>query len=160
MENYENSYDDDVDLAQFDDDFGSAEVEDRDFDDVPDGKYQCLMERVELTHAKSSHNPMLSWTLKILGPKHKGRKLWRHNVMASKENIKWLKQDLYTCGLELQKLSDLPANLDKLLDVTVEVTKKTRGENENIYINRRITIAGDPEGQGEPVADDVPIVPF
>jgi hypothetical protein len=158
MENYENSNEGDIDLATFDDDFGSAEVEDRDFDDLPDGKYQAIVERVELTRAKTSGNPMLKWTLKILGSKYKGRKLWRNNVMASKENIKWLKQDLYTCGLELQKLSDLPDNLDKLLDITVEITKKSRGENENIYINRRIVIAADDGDTNED--GDVNIVPF
>lgn len=30
----------DLDLAQFDDDFAQAPVEEREFEDVPDGKYQ------------------------------------------------------------------------------------------------------------------------
>jgi hypothetical protein len=35
--------------------------------------------------------------------------------------------------------------LKRLLDVRLEVTKKTRGENENIYINHRLVsdTAGD-----------------
>ena len=60
--------------------------------------------------------------------------------MATKENIKWLKQDLFSCGLHLEKLSDLPHNLERLLNVKLEVTKRTRGENENIYINRQIVM--------------------
>lgn len=140
----------DIDLSQFDDDYDSAEVEDREFDTVPDGKYQVMVERVELSRAKSSGNPMLKWTLKILAPTHAGRLLWRNNVMASKENIKWLKNDLHTCGLELEKLSDLPERLNDLLDLTLEVTKRTRGENENIYLNRRIEIDVN---DGEPARD-------
>jgi len=140
----------DIDLSQFDDDYDSAEVEDREFDAVPDGKYQVMVERVELSRAKSSGNPMLKWTLKILAPTHAGRLLWRNNVMASKENIKWLKNDLHTCGLELEKLSDLPERLNDLLDLTLEVTKRTRGENENIYLNRRIEIDVN---DGEPARD-------
>ncbi len=140
----------DIDLSQFDDDYDSAEVEDREFDVVPDGKYQVMVERVELSRAKSSGNPMLKWTLKILAPSHVGRLLWRNNVMASKENIKWLKNDLHTCGLELEKLSDLPERLNDLLDLTLEVTKRTRGENENIYLNRRIEIDVN---DGEPARD-------
>lgn len=139
-----------IDLSQFDDDYDSAEVEDREFDAVPDGKYQVMVERVELSRAKSSGNPMLKWTLKILAPTHAGRLLWRNNVMASKENIKWLKNDLHTCGLELEKLSDLPERLNDLLDLTLEVTKRTRGENENIYLNRRIEIDVN---DGEPARD-------
>jgi len=147
---YPQNENEEIDLSQFDDDYDSAEVEDREFDAVPDGKYQVMVERVELSRAKSSGNPMLKWTLKILAPTHAGRLLWRNNVMASKENIKWLKNDLHTCGLELEKLSDLPERLNDLLDLTLEVTKRTRGENENIYLNRRIEIDVN---DGEPARD-------
>ncbi len=75
--------DDTMDLAQFDDDFVSADVEEKDFEPVPDGKYQVKVDRVELTRSETSGNPMLKWALKILGPKHKGRLLWRNNVIAS-----------------------------------------------------------------------------
>jgi hypothetical protein len=137
----------DLDLAQFDDDFSEAPVEEREFEEIPDGKYQVNVEKVELTRAQSSGNPMLKWTLKILGPRFAGRLLWRNSVMASKENLKWLKTDLHTCGLEIEKLSELPSRLGDLLDVKLEVTKRTKGENENIYFNRRIVVddllAGD-----------------
>lgn len=130
----------DLDLAQFDDDFAEAPVEEREFEEIPDGKYQVNVEKVELTRAQSSGNPMLKWTLKILGPRFSGRLLWRNSVMASKENLKWLKTDLHTCGMEIEKLSDLPARLGDLLDVKLEVTKRTKGESENIYFNRRIVV--------------------
>ncbi len=130
----------DIDLAQFDDDFAHAEVEEREFETIPDGKYQVNVERVELTRAQTSGNPMLKWTLRILAPKFRGRLLWRNNVMATRENIKWLKTDLHTCGLNLDKLSELPTNLEKLINVKLEITKRTRCENENVYINRRIVL--------------------
>jgi len=133
----------DIDLAQFDDDFAHAEVEEREFETIPDGKYQVNVERVELTRAQTSGNPMLKWTLRILAPKFRGRLLWRNNVMATRENIKWLKMDLHTCGLDLDKLSALPANLEKLINIKLEITKRTRGENENVYINRRIVLEDD-----------------
>ena len=135
-ENYGN-YDygqDDIDLTQFDEDFAEAEVEERDFEPIPDGKYQVNVERVELTRAQTSGNPMLKWTLRIIAPRFRGRLLWRNNVMATRENIKWLKTDLHTCGLSLEKISDLPANLEKLINIKLEVTKRTRGENENVYL--------------------------
>ncbi|MBI5546940.1 MAG: DUF669 domain-containing protein [Deltaproteobacteria bacterium] len=136
-----------VDLAKFDSDFAEAPVEEKDFDSVPDGKFQANVEKVEITTAKSSGNPMLKWTLRILAPKFAGRLLWRNNVMATRENIRWLKNDLHTCGLDLQKLSDLPANLERLLDVKLEITKRTKGDNENVYFNRRIVMDG-PAAQG------------
>ncbi len=130
----------DIDLAQFDDDFEDAPVEEREFEEVPDGKYQVNVEKVELTRAQSSGNPMLKWTLKILGPKCAGRLLWRNSVMATKENLKWLKTDLHTCGLDITKLSELPGRIGDLLDVKLEVTKRTKGESENIFLNRRIVM--------------------
>ncbi|HZU81279.1 MAG TPA: DUF669 domain-containing protein [Polyangiaceae bacterium] len=152
---------DDLDLARFDDDFADAPVEERSHDSVPDGKYQVNVEKVELTTAKSSGNPMLKWTLRILAPSSVGRMLWRNNVMATRENIRWLKTDLHICGLDLEKVSDLPANLQRLLDVKLEVTKRTRGENENVYFNRRIVL-DDPSvpagsrGAGPGGDDDLP----
>lgn len=135
-----------IDLTQFDQDFAEAPIEEKDFETIPDGKYQVNVEKVEITTAKSSGNPMVKWTLKVIAPTHRGRLLWRHNVMATRENIRWLKNDLHTCGLDLQKLSDLPGQLASLLDVKLEVTKRTKGESENVYFNRRIVL--DPETPG------------
>ena len=150
MEHYENQSNSNLDLAQFDDAFETAAVEEREFEAVPDGKYQVNVDRVELTRAQTSGNPMLKWTLRILAPTHKGRLLWRNNVMASNENIKWLKQDLYTCGLQL------PGHLEQLLNIKLEVTKRTRGENENIYFNRRIVMADDAGAPGAAMDDMIP----
>ena len=148
----------DIDLAQFDDDFAQAEVEEREFEPIPDGKYQVNVERVELTRAQTSGNPMLKWTLRILASRFRGQLLWRNNVMATRENIKWLKTDLHTCGLDLGKLSELPNNLDKLLNVKIEVTKRTRGENENVYFNRRIVL--EDGGDDYDAAAKDALVPF
>ena len=53
------------------------------------------------------------------------------------------------------KRSDLT---EKLLDIKLEVTKKTKGDNENIYFNRRIeTAAGTNRYQRE--AGDA-LIPF
>jgi len=135
-----------ADLADFDNVFTESEVSDDEFSPVPDGRYQATVDRVELVRS-SNGNPMLKWTLRILGPTHEGRLLWRNNVMATDENIRWLKKDLYSCGVRLARLSELPANLEQLLDIQLDVTKKTRGEYESVYINKRIR---GPEGDGKP----------
>jgi hypothetical protein len=152
------TYDPGIDLAQFDEDFAEAPVEERDFESLPDGKYQIVVEKVEITRAQSSGNPMLKWTMRVLGPQHRGRLLWRNSVMASRENLKWFKTDLHTCGLDLEKLSDLPANLERLLDVKLEITKRTKDENENIYFNRRIVT--EDEGPGYDAAAQDALNPF
>ncbi|HWR49698.1 MAG TPA: DUF669 domain-containing protein [Bryobacteraceae bacterium] len=128
-----------VDLSQFDESFRTEQAEERgDFESVPDGKYQVTVEKVELTEAQSTGNPMLKWTLRIIAPKHVNRLMWRNSVITA-NTLKFLKTDLHVCGLDLDKLSDLPKNLSKLLDVKLEVTKKTKNDNENIYFDRRIS---------------------
>jgi len=129
------SYDDPLDLSRFDDVYASAPSEEV---DVPDGKYDVTIEKVELTCSQSSGNPMLKWTLRILDPDYAGRKLWRNNVIVTEENVGWLKRDLKKCGLTLEKFSDLPNRLAELLDINLVVTKKTNGEYMNVYFNRRL----------------------
>ena len=128
-----------IDLTQFDDDYRSEQPEERgDFESVPDGKYQVAVEKVELTEAQTTGNPMLKWTLRVIAPKFVNRLMWRNSVITH-NTLKYVKTDLHTCGLDLDKLSELPKHLKKLLDVKLEVTKKTKGDNENIFFNRRIT---------------------
>ena len=153
---------DEFDLAHWDDEFVNAPIEERDFEPIPDGRYQVAVDPVELTKSQNTGNTMLKWKLKVLGPNHEGATLWRNNVIATKSNVQWLKNDLHTCGLDLVKLSDLPANLDRLLDVKLEVTKRTKGDNENVYLNRRIVLdggagsAGDGHDQGFAGDDEIP----
>jgi hypothetical protein len=147
-----------VDLSQFDDDFRSEQPEERgDFESVPDGKYQVTVEKVELTEAQSTGNPMLKWTLRVIAPKFVNRLMWRNSVITH-NTLKYVKTDLHLCGLDLEKLSDLPKQLRKLLDVKLEVTKKTKGDNENIFFNRRIE-TGRTSGDFRKDAGDA-LVPF
>jgi hypothetical protein len=138
---------DGVDLREFDDVFGNAALVDRNTP-PPDGTYQATIDTLQVTRAKDAQgnrtgNPMVKWGLRIVGPTCAGRILWRHNTMATPENIAWLKTDLHTAGLDIEKLSDLPAHLEELIGVVLEVTKRTRGENSNVYINQRVGTAED-----------------
>jgi hypothetical protein len=54
--------------------------------------------------------------------------------------------------MELAKFSELAGRLEELLDVTLEVTKRTRGDYTNVYFNRRIRLAVAPTGE-TPVGD-------
>lgn len=144
-----------VDLATFDADFTAAPEESSE-DSVPDGKYQARVEGLEIVRAKSSGNPMLKWKLRIVGPHHIGRMLWRNSVLSIPENMKWVKKDLLTVGLRLEKFSDLPQHLGEVVGVIVEVTKSTKNERENIFFNKRVQTEDAPAG----VADASDVLPF
>ena len=148
----------DIDLTDFEDDYVETEVEDREFEPVPDGKYQVNVDQVELVRSKSSGKPMLKWTLRILAPRFRGRLLWRNNMIESRENLKWLKTDLHTCGLDLEKLSDLYKHLGQLTGVKLEVNKRTNGDYENVYFNRRLVIEDEQEARETAAQDE--LAPF
>jgi len=149
-----------IDLAAFDGTFQQEAAEERgDFDSLPDGKYQVVIEKVELTQTQNTGNPMLKWTLRVLGPRFANRLIWRNSVITNK-TLRYLKTDLHLCGLDLDKLSDLPGRMAELLDVRLEVSKKTKGDYENIYFSRRITLSqGRSLSQAHEEANDS-LLPF
>ena len=118
-----------VDLADLEGDFQTAksswDPEDKPFDDspIPDGRYQVVVERAELTTSKAG-NGMLKWTLAVVSGKYAKRKLWRHNMLSSSTNFRWLLSDLHICKVHLDKLSDLHEKVHDLLDCLLEVTVK------------------------------------
>ncbi len=137
----------DVDLSEYDDQYNDAP--EPEFDSIPDGKYQVVVDKAEITKAKTSGNPMLKWTLKILGPTQVNRLLWTYHVLNNSTGQSWLKKDLNLCEVHLNKLSDLPKNLEYLLDVKLEVTVRTRDESQNVYFNRRLADSDLPEAKDD-----------
>jgi len=123
-----------VDLSSFDDEFATAEAPE--YDEVPDGKYQARIESVKL---ESSQN------LQVMCGSQAGRHIFKNSVITQ-ASLPYVKGDLKTPGLELSKFSELSGRLEELLDVTLEVTKRTRGDYSKVYFNRRIRIAAASNG--------------
>lgn len=132
-------------LARLDQDFKAARPATT---ALPDGHYPVRVEHVEVTTSRCSGKPMLRWTLRVLAPGYDNRRLWKTSVLSASEGLAWLKHDLALCGLELDKLSDLPARLDALVGVDLDVTKRTRDEWENVHFNRRLSASHAPAARG------------
>jgi len=148
MPRYRNPGDDDhlqIDLSALDDAFAGALAPATRA--IPDGRYHVQVEHVELITGPRLGHPLLKWKLRVRAPACAGALLWKNHLVAPK-NLAWLKHDLRLCGLQLDRLSDLPDHLERLLAVELDVTKRTRGPWENVYFNRRLEPA--------PPDDDVP----
>jgi len=98
-------------------------------------------------------DPLIKWDLIVLAGQHAGRHIFKNSVITP-ASLPFVKGDLTTLGLELAKLSELGGRLGELLDVTLEVTKRTRDGFVNVYFNKRIQIAADVPRQLS--ADDTP----
>lgn len=146
-----------VNLEQWNETYSTTEVEeegkDVEYTEVPDGSYNVKVDKVDLKNSQNG-NPMLAWQLRITGPTQANRVLFRYNMLMNENNVKWLKKDLIICGIKLSKLSDLANHLEDLLDINLEVTKKTNGDFENVYFNKFITEGGGAETSS--MEDDVP----
>jgi hypothetical protein len=132
--------------------FDQAEEKKNEFEPVPDGSYQVNTEKAELKRSKDAGNLMLTTTLKILGPTHAGRLLFRRNMLQTAENLSWLKTDLAKYGIRLGKLSELPDRLRDLLDVRLNVKVVTKGEFQNVYLQSAIDGTSVPSDR----CDDAP----
>ena len=140
MSEYDDSFAPDnsgVDLSEFDNEFSTAEAPS--FDEVPDGKYQARVDVVRLDRSQKG-DPMLRWDLIVIAGPHSGRHIFKNSVITPAA-LPFVKGDLNTLGLELDRFSELNDRLGDLLDTTLEVTKRTRGEYSNVYFNKRINIA-------------------
>ncbi len=138
------------DLSAFDDEFASAEAPEH--EEVPDGKYQVRIETVRLENSQKG-DPMIKFDLEVMSGSQAGRHIFKNSVITQ-ASIPYVKGDLKTLGLKLAKFSELSGRLEELLDVTLEVTKRTRGDYTNVYFNRRIQIAAVPGG--DRLSEDTP----
>ena len=139
-----------VDLSSFDDEFATAQSPE--YDEVPDGKYHARIESVRLETSQKG-DPMIKFDLEVLSGAHAGRHIFKNSVITQ-ASIPYVKGDLRTLGLELSKFSELSGRLDELLDVALEITKRTRGDYTNVYFNRRIRLAST--SNGEVPTKDIP----
>ena len=129
-----------VDLTSFDDEFDTAEAPS--YEEVPDGKYQVQIESVKLEQSQKG-DPMIKFDLLVISGSQAGRHIFKNSVITQ-ASLPYVKGDLKTLGLELAKFSELAGRLEELLDETLEVTKRTRGDYSNVYFNRRLNIANVP----------------
>lgn len=136
----------DFDLAALDDQYAATAAPEKKAG-PPDGRYQVKVEAVDLEKSKTKGTPTLVLELLIISGEHAGRKLWKRSAITA-GSLPYLKQDLLTLGWTktLRDLQD-PMQRRSLLDVAIQVTKKTKQNGQyddvNIYIDKRITVTAE-----------------
>jgi hypothetical protein len=137
-----------LDLTVFDEEYQQAEAPE--FEEVPDGKYQVRIEAARLAES-SKGDPMIKWDLVVISGQFAGRHIFKNSVITS-ASLPFVKGDLKTLGVQLPRFSDLPNHLEELLDKRLQVTKKTKDEFSNVYLNKLLAIpdGGGPQGNPGP----------
>jgi hypothetical protein len=151
-DDYEPATPGDVDLSAYDEEFASADASSH--DEVPDGKYQVRIHGVRLDRSQKG-DPLIKWDLVVIAGSQTNRHIFKNSVITPAA-LPFVKGDLKTLGLNLAKFSELQQRLEELLDVTLEVTKRTRGEYTNVYFNKRIQLAAGAATPPPRNMDDIP----
>ena len=131
-----------VDLSKYDEDYRRAkQTEFPAYKPVPDGKYQVIVENVELTKTRTTGNPMLKWRLRIAGPASADRVLWKNRVITER-TMPFVAKELQLCGLRMESLNELPGKLAGLVNLRLEITKRGHENGrDDVYFDRNLTAA-------------------
>lgn len=144
------SFEDEIDLGRFDPLYRTEAVEPGPVSSlIPDGRYEVTIVEASLQRSQRSGNPMIRWVLRITGATYRDRLLRKHSAITE-NTIRFVRRDLETCGLRLERFSDLSRRIGELEGLELEVVKVTKGEDSNIYFNRSLTARSQADG----VADD------
>lgn len=126
---------------------------------IPDGAYDVRIEEARLTRTPRTGNPMVVWRLRVLGPTHRGAAVTKTRIITEK-TLAFLKEDLELIGIELDRLSDLEAHLERSLDRELRIVKKTGNNGWNdIYFARPSAHAASACANSASLTDDDPL-PF
>jgi hypothetical protein len=138
-----------TDLRQFDEAWRKTPLASEDYySDIPDGHYEALIEEARVTTTSSTGKPMVVWTLRIQGPIAANRTLPKTRVITD-NTVAWLKEDLRKCGLELERLSELPGRIHEIEGLVLPVEKRTKDGRMNVYFRWRERRQAAPAGADE-----------
>ena len=124
------------------------------FEEIPDGKYKCIIDKVDLKPSKSG-KLMFLWDLKILDGKYKGQHLWKYQMMTEK-GMEFFKGDLYKVGLPLENVTDIEDRREELLDIKLWVTQKSKAGSDFVNYFFGDLITDESETTKAKQEDDVP----
>lgn len=139
-------FDKNVDLEGLKHDIEDAKKNgDGSFPEVPVGKYEVKIKKLELTESKSTHKPMVSCWMEILDGDYKGQLIFMNQVVVSGLQIHIMNQFLRNLksgiDIEFNSYSDYA---DLLLDVLEEIDGKHEygldyGKNDKGFNTYKIT---------------------
>ena len=154
------------DLKDLDNDFMATPPAERNrTNNVPDGNYQAKLDVLRFDKLKSekSNELVLRWEFIIVLGDYQGQKLQMTSFTRSIENIRWIKTDLLTCGLDTAGIpsSELPDHFPALLDRIIEVSVKRKFGNDgkehfNIFLNRLVLDSNGVPDIDDPFAENAP----
>lgn len=147
-------------LMELDAIWGDIVVEDRNFDPLPDGRYQVEVTEARVEHAKNSGRLQFTMVMVVLSPSDlAGKSIVKCSGLDNEQSLSFVKSDLKTLQVETEKISGLPLITTMLIGNFIEVAlvSKKKGDEtyQNVYINRLLQKPGE-----EDIYDNPDNMPF
>lgn len=92
-----------------------AEVESS-FQPLPEGRYECIVEVVEVRESKSSDNDYLNWEFTVQEDEFEGRKLWM--ITSLSEKALWKLKDTLVSLEVIEEDEELEIEWEDDVDIT------------------------------------------
>lgn len=137
-------------LAQFDKIFSETPATTNTQAELPEGKYTMKVSDVEIFTSKDDRD-YFKVSLTVDEGEFKGVTVSKLYGLDVPEKFRFLKGDLVTCGLLLQRLSELPKAMSKIVGVRLSVQVKKNGQYTNYWLNGRVG-----GRQPQPTDDNIP----
>lgn len=111
-----------------------------DFEDLPDGTYEAVIENCEFKESKSSGNLMFEWHFIIENGQYAGRHHWKYQVLTSAENMKRLTTDLAKFRVDTTSMDAIERGIDEvLIGAPCDITVKTSVAKDGKYKGQSFT---------------------
>lgn len=135
-----NEEDIEKDLADLESAWEESEAQEG-FGDIPDDTYQAKITGANINRSKSSNRLQLTVEFTIMVGKYRNRKKWSHYGLETPENLGWVKGLFARLKIDPpKKLSMLAEACEQLVNATCEISVKTRGDFQNVYVQKPIDI--------------------
>ncbi|MBI3209393.1 MAG: hypothetical protein HYZ37_10915 [Candidatus Solibacter usitatus] len=121
-----------VDLSRFDEAYESAAIGDQS-SPVPDGEYTAVVHQLEIKEGSYGASPSIVWTFRITNGEWSDQLLQKRRPVMDR-SLSWIKEDFTKCGLEFQRLSDLPQHIPELIGREMRIAKRTKDGFVNVHI--------------------------
>lgn len=117
---------------------GTPAAEQKDFDNLPDGKYQGALEGAAVDYWDDG-TMYIKYTLRVAGGPHENGCAFKRSSFTT-EAIPYIKRDFETLGIDpnrpvKQVIASLPAVIGAIIDFTVKTSKDKVDKNGNPLVN-------------------------
>lgn len=107
---------------------------------LPDGKYQTVVHEARVEHSKGTGRLQFTIVMFVTNGDHTGRVITKCTGLDTPERRQWAGQDVMRMGIDIERISQLPAICPLLVDLNLEVTLKSKEYEgttyQNVFINR------------------------